>query len=289
MSTRIAFRSFGEISVTFNFVTRVKVAIAFTLAPLLAACIVCGSTRLARANPFNDTTHKKLKSVELGLPENTCLLAKSSSKVLLLDSLKTTRDPASKLFGAARSTVDMLSHLSLAIAAYRFRPATLMATALEKAKLAIGKVIIGTASMYNPYRPDDKTAGGTETASGERYNAKKWTAAIQTDLRDKFGGVRYGNNYQPAYALVEDIDKRVIVKINDVGPLKPGRIIDLNERTMRYFDPSLELGLIRNVNVTPLPGDDWMPGPIEGEHLVRFVSKLEKRLSLNDAQLLAAN
>ena len=29
-----------------------------------------------------------------------------------------------------------------------------------------------------------------------------------------------------------------IIRINDVGPLLPGRIIDLNERAMRYFDPS---------------------------------------------------
>jgi rare lipoprotein A len=31
---------------------------------------------------------------------------------------------------------------------------------------------------------------------------------------------------------------------------------------MRYFDPSLRLGVIQNVKVTPLPGDDWTPGPI---------------------------
>jgi rare lipoprotein A len=63
-------------------------------------------------------------------------------------------------------------------------------------------------------------------------------------------------------ALVEAIDKKVIVKINDVGPLKPGRVIDLNEQTMRYFDPTLQLGLIHNIKVTPLSGDDWSPGPI---------------------------
>ena len=35
-----------------------------------------------------------------------------------------------------------------------------------------------------------------------------------------------------------------IVKINDVGPLAPGRVIDLNERAMRFFDASLERGLL---------------------------------------------
>ena len=56
--------------------------------------------------------------------------------------------------------------------------------------------------------------------------------------------------------------KKIIVKINDVGPLTPGRIIDLNERTMRHFDPSLERGVINDVKVRPLFGDYWIPGPV---------------------------
>jgi rare lipoprotein A len=79
-------------------------------------------------------------------------------------------------------------------------------------------------------------------------------------LREKFGGVRCGK--RTSYALVEAINKKAIVKINDVGPLKPGRIIDFDERTMRYFDPTLRLGLIHSVKVTPLHGEDWLPGPV---------------------------
>jgi len=60
---------------------------------------------------------------------------------------------------------------------------------------------------------------------------------------------------------VETVNKRMVVKINDVGPLKPGRIIDLNEQAMQYFDPSMQRGVIKNVKVTPLAGDDWIPGP----------------------------
>ena len=60
--------------------------------------------------------------------------------------------------------------------------------------------------------------------------------AIRIDLREQFGGVRYGKNYRPSYALVKNGDKHLIVKINDVGPLAPGRVIDLNERSMRYFN-----------------------------------------------------
>jgi rare lipoprotein A len=125
---------------------------------------------------------------------------------------------------------------------------------------AMPPVIMGTASTYNPYRPGYRS-GGTQTASGEPYDPTAWTAAIQIDLREMFGGVQYGKAYRPTYALVASADKQVIVKINDVGPLEPGRVIDFNEQTMRYFDPTLELGLI-SIKVTPLPGDDWSPGPI---------------------------
>jgi|SRR5271169_425726 len=130
---------------------------------------------------------------------------------------------------------------------------------LNTAVMRLG--IVGTASTYNPYQPGYKS-GGTETASGETYDPTAWTAAIQVDLREMFGGVRYGKDYRPTYALVESADKEVIVRINDVGPLEPGRVIDFNEQTMRYFDPTLQLGLIHPVRITPLRGDDWSPGPI---------------------------
>ena len=125
-------------------------------------------------------------------------------------------------------------------------------------RAAHGNTVVGAASMYNPYRPGYRE-GGPETASGERYDPSAWAAAIQTDLREKFGGVHHGS--RASYTLVEGTDKKAIVK-NDVGPLTPGRIIDLNEQTMRYFDPTLRLGVIQNVRVTPLSGDDWTPGPI---------------------------
>ena len=124
---------------------------------------------------------------------------------------------------------------------------------------AAGDAIVGAASMYNPFQPGWRE-GGPNTASGERYDPSVWAAAIKTNLRDKFGGVQYGA--RPTYALVEAVGKKVIVKINDVGPLTPGRIIDLNERTMRHFDPNLELGVIYGVRVSPLSGDHWIPGPV---------------------------
>lgn len=119
--------------------------------------------------------------------------------------------------------------------------------------------IVGAASMYDPTRPGGYKSGTGVTASGERYNPSAWTAAIQIKLRGKFGGVHGG---KPRYALVDGGGKKVIVKINDVGPLEPGRVIDFNRQTMRYFDPSLQRGLINNVKVTPLPGDHYTPGPV---------------------------
>jgi rare lipoprotein A len=91
-------------------------------------------------------------------------------------------------------------------------------------------------------------------------------------LRAQFGGVRHGRLYRPAYVLVESGDKQAIVRINDVGPLKPGRVIDLNERAMRYFDPFLRRGLLPDVRVTLLPGEDWTPGPVGTVPLTSYAS-----------------
>ena len=127
----------------------------------------------------------------------------------------------------------------------------------------MGATIIGTASMYDPFQPGDDE-GGIQTSFGELYDPIAWTAAIQIDLRETFGGVRHGKDYRPAYALVEVANKRAIIKINDVGPLQPGRVIDFNKQTMRYFDPTLERGLVHGVKITLLPGDGWSTGPISG-------------------------
>lgn len=147
--------------------------------------------------------------------------------------------------------------LAVSVTAARSEAGTVHSSAVVDA--ASGDAIVGAASMYNPFRPGWRE-GGPDTASGERYDPSVWAAAIKTSLREKFGGVQYGA--RPKYALVEAVGKKVIVKINDVGPLTSGRVIDLNERTMRLFDPSLERGVIHGVTVTPLPGDSWTPGPV---------------------------
>jgi hypothetical protein len=58
---------------------------------------------------------------------------------------------------------------------------------------AMGAAVVGIASTYNPFRPGYRS-GGRETASGELYDQVAWTAAIQTSLRERFGGVRYGKH-----------------------------------------------------------------------------------------------
>ena len=143
---------------------------------------------------------------------------------------------------------------------------------------ASGDAIVGAASTYNPFRPGWRE-GGPSTASGERYDPSVWAAAIKTSLREKFGGVQFGA--RPKYALVEAAGKKIIVKINDVGPLMPGRIIDLNERAMRHFDPSLQLGVIHDVRVSPLSGDYWSPGPV-GRTLQAQEVEPEQREPLDD-------
>jgi rare lipoprotein A len=161
------------------------------------------------------------------------------------------------LFRSSAATCGAVLALAIFVTAARSEIAAVHSSAVVDA--ACGDAIVGAASTYNPFRPGWRE-GGPNTASGERYNPSVWAAAIKTSLREKFGGVLYGA--RPKFALVEAVGKKVIVKINDVGPLTPGRIIDLNERTMRYFDPDLELGVIRDVIVKPLFGDYWIPGPV---------------------------
>ena len=118
--------------------------------------------------------------------------------------------------------------------------------------------IIGIASFYEESQ---------QTASGERYDPNAFTAAAQLAIRHKFGGVRFGRLYQPAYALAEYEKKKIILKINDVGPLRPGRIIDLSRAAMAYF-ADLDKGLLPGFKVTPLPlGQEYAVGPVTDAQL----------------------
>jgi rare lipoprotein A len=122
--------------------------------------------------------------------------------------------------------------------------------------------IVGIASFY-----DDPG----ETASGEQYDPNAFTAAAQLRIRGEFGGIKFGRLYQAAYGVGEYEGKKIILKFNDVGPLKPGRKFDLSRAAMTYFD-GLEKGLLPGFKVTPLPlGPAYPAGPITDEQLTALL------------------
>jgi rare lipoprotein A len=129
-------------------------------------------------------------------------------------------------------------------------------THLPAAVVQAGEVIVGTASFYDEPGP---------TASGEAYDPNAFTAAALIELRDKFGGIRFGKNYQPAYAIAEYGGRRAVLKFNDVGPLKPGRKFDLSRAAMEHFG-GIDQGLLAEFRITLLPlGQDYATGPIVEE------------------------
>ena len=124
----------------------------------------------------------------------------------------------------------------------------------DRIVLSAEDTIVGIASFY-----DDPQ----ETASGEQYNPNAFTAAAQLEIRGKFGGVQYGRLYRPAYGLGEYGGKKIIVRFNDVGPLRPGRKFDLSRAAMAHFDSTLDKGLLPDFKMTPLPlGRAYPEGPV---------------------------
>jgi hypothetical protein len=62
--------------------------------------------------------------------------------------------------------------------------------------------------------------------------------------------------------------RAAIVKINDVGPLVRGRIIDLNETSMRYFSGGAQganSGLLGDIKVWPLRPGPYRTGPVDSQ------------------------
>jgi len=231
-----------------------------------------------RADTCDTTTSVTLSRLDLSLvqdePASIPIIPKTGNdKFELIRTAFTTQGAGGvDLISFARGKV-----LAKFVPAYRsvLKLAAFMGLPRIQSEAALNNaMILGTVSTYNPYR-DGMEEGGTQTASGELYDPSAWTAAIQTGLREQFGGVRFGKLYQPTFALVESGEKQVIVRINDVGRLKPGRVLDLNERSMRYFDPFLSRGLIEDVRITLLPGGDWTPGPVGDVQLISIASSAD--------------
>jgi len=103
----------------------------------------------------------------------------------------------------------------------------------------------GQASYYGP------GFQGNRTSQGDRFNTEEYSAAIQINLRNKFG-IPAGTK-QLGYARVTNLDtgKSILVKLNDVGPLKSGRVIDLSQKSFRSLSPTGTLGpgILNNIRV----------------------------------------
>ncbi len=100
----------------------------------------------------------------------------------------------------------------------------------EKSDVSMAQA--GIASWYG------KPFHGRKTANGEIYNMHRMTAAHKTMPL-------------PSYALVRNTDngKEVIVRVNDRGPFKKGRIIDLSYAAAQALDIQ-GLGKVEVVRLT---------------------------------------
>lgn len=135
----------------------------------------------------------------------------------------------------------------------------------------------GEASTYNPYLPGYKGGSGT-LATGGPYNPNSYDAALQLDLAKRYR-CGYGNR-AVCHAIVQAPNGRgVVVRINDNGPLNvPGRIIDLNTRSMDYLSGGTKGGTkggtIKNVTVTLLCGISGMAlGPLDSKDREAWASR----------------
>ena len=103
----------------------------------------------------------------------------------------------------------------------------------------------GQASYYGP------GFQGNRTSQGDVFNTEEYSAAIQIDIRNQFG-VPAGSG-KNGYARVTNLSngRSILVKINDVGPLTSGRVIDLSQKAFRSLSPTGTLGpgVLNNIKV----------------------------------------
>ena len=167
-------------------------------------------------------------------------------------------DPKETKISAAKSeTAAPLNRWRVASIDYD-KPVTPAAARDSASTPDFGETIIGPASFYEDPQ---------QTASGEQYDPDAFTAAAQLAIRDKFGGIRFGVKYEPAFAVAEYEGKKLILKFNDVGPLVKDRKFDLSRAAMAYFGGLIK-GVLPNLKVTLLPrGQIYRQGPVTDEQL----------------------
>lgn len=138
-----------------------------------------------------------------------------------------------------------------------------------------GQQFSGEATVYA------RRFHGKRTSTGEVFNTDAYTAAIQIGLRDQFGGVSGASG--PGYAIVENLDngRKIVVKINDVGPLAPGRVIDLSEASSKYLLNSRRPGSVGRVRVTRIRSGT--PGPMTSQPQPgQQISSLNRPINLGE-------
>lgn len=151
----------------------------------------------------------------------------------------------------------------------------LSASVSEAAESCAKASFKGDASTYNPYLPRWRTGGGT-LATGGPYNPNSYDAALQLDLAKQYR-CGYGRG-AICHAVVQAPNGRaLIVRINDNGPLVRGRIIDLNEKSMRYLTLGLQganSGIVKNVTVTLLCSlEGQQLGPLNEQERQAWLSR----------------
>lgn len=123
-----------------------------------------------------------------------------------------------------------------------------------------GETHRGAASFYTGLPSE----GGNRTSTGEMVRPDTYTGALQTDLARKYGGLRKGGVW--ADVIDDKTGKRVRVFLNDTGPLRPGRMVDLSPKAFQEFGP-LSKGVIPNLRMEMLPaapaGKPYKGGPVQ--------------------------
>ena len=224
-----------------------KAGKAFRYLVAIAAYIVLTSAALSTVTPFVSPLeeHPLFGALEEQPVETTASVNVAALTPANIDENTITDAPS--ILEQPAITIDRSPEPQPAI-----EPPT-TAPAQRRITLDVKHTIVGIASFYDfPQK----------TASGESYDRDAFTAAAQLKLRDRFGGIKFGRLYRPAYGLGEWEGKKIILRFNDVGPLRPGRTVDLSRAAMAYFAP-LNKGLLHDFKVTPLPiGETYPEGPV---------------------------
>jgi rare lipoprotein A len=128
-------------------------------------------------------------------------------------AVKTARRP---LLGSWHPTVSVAVSLPRHTAATGERPEGMHPYGLHGPRPpGNGPAMVGLASYYG-------SSAGTTTATGEHFDPSQLTAAHRT--------LPFGTRVRVTRV---DTGQSVVVRINDRGPFKPGRVIDLSEGAAR--------------------------------------------------------